>query len=234
RRRKVLYPKMKAAKNNQENRVKLVKDTLYINNEKFICGQNDIPIKVANQNPRSQNINVRSLPNRGQEQTNSRTYTSRQQPFSQDQQRTQQRINGQQKSQQVTMREPVTTCNSASASNDNTISFESRNRYTYLSQNDNGDRYYAGKTKASSPLDSQMNTKKQRDDISEQSFMELTPSPEISSPVNPNSSLSNEMLNSFTQDINTETSSNLPVENPQELTGARSHETHEHQAETVN
>ena len=46
RRRKVLYPKMKAAKNNPDNRVRMVKDVLYINNEKFICGQNSIPVKT--------------------------------------------------------------------------------------------------------------------------------------------------------------------------------------------
>ena len=237
RRRKVLYPKMKAAKSNQQNRVKLVKDTLYINNEKFICGQNDMPVKVANQDPRSQNMNVRTIPNRRQEQTNSRTYTNRQQTFSHEQQpTTQQCYNGYQHSQQCSTREPATNPGRVSSSSSNTISFESRNRFTYLSQNDNGDRYYAGKTKASSPLDSQMNSKKQRDDISEQSFMELTPSPQVSSPVNPNSSLSNEMSNSFTpsQNINTETSSGLPVENPQVLTGAQNHESHERHVEAVN
>ena len=124
----------------------------------------------------------------------------------------------------------------ASSSSSNTINFESRNRFTYLSQKDNGgDRYNAGKTKASSPLDSQMNSKKQRDDISEQSFMEHTPSPQNSSPVNLNSSLSNEISNSFTpsQNINTETSPGLPVENPQVLTGAQNHESHGRQVEAV-
>ena len=60
RRRKVLYPKMKAAKNNPDNRVRMVKDTLYINNEKFICGQN-IPVKVDhyhNNGTRNYNTNV--------------------------------------------------------------------------------------------------------------------------------------------------------------------------------
>ena len=214
-----------------------MKDTLYINNEKFICGQNEMPVKVANQDPRSQNMNVRTIPNRRQEQTNSRTYTNRQQTFSHEQQpTTQQCYNGYQHSQQCSTREPATNAGRVSSSSSNTISFESRNRFTYLSQNDNGDRYYAGKTKASSPLDSQMNSKKQRDDISEQSFMELTPSPQISSPVNPNSSLSNEMSNSFTpsQNINTETSPGLPVENPQVLTGAQNHESHERHVEAVN
>ena len=177
------------------------------------------------------------MQDRRQEQTNSRTYTNRQQTFSHEQQpTTQQCYNGYQHSQQCSTREPATNPGRVSSSSSNTISFESRNRFTYLSQNDNGDRYYAGKTKASSPLDSQMNSKKQRDDISEQSFMELTPSPEISSPVNPNSSLSNEMSNSFTpsQNINTETSSGLPVENPQVLTGAQNHESHERHVEAVN
>ena len=38
-------------------------------------------------------------------------------------------------------------------------SFESRNIFTNLTQNDSGnDRYYAGKTKASSPLDRESDT----------------------------------------------------------------------------
>ena len=53
RRKKVLYPKMKSAKANPDNKVRLVKDTLYINNEKFICGENNIPVKVAYQNANS-------------------------------------------------------------------------------------------------------------------------------------------------------------------------------------
>lgn len=59
RRRKVLYPKMKSAKQNSENKVRMVKDTLYINNNKYKCGPNDTPVLVQvpdqSQNMRSQN-----------------------------------------------------------------------------------------------------------------------------------------------------------------------------------
>ena len=46
RRRKVLYPTMKTAKQNNENKVKMVKDTLYINNVKYVCGPDNRPIAV--------------------------------------------------------------------------------------------------------------------------------------------------------------------------------------------
>lgn len=38
---------MKEAKAYSGNKVQLVKDTLYINNEKYICGQNNAAVKVV-------------------------------------------------------------------------------------------------------------------------------------------------------------------------------------------
>ena len=57
---------MKHAKQNKDNNVRLVKDTLYINNEKYICGRNDQPVRVEYQtaNRRSQNYNQRDVSDR--------------------------------------------------------------------------------------------------------------------------------------------------------------------------
>lgn len=66
-RRKVLYPTMKSAKQNSDNKVRMVRDTLYINNDMYKCGPNDTPILVQRPNQiqqqnRSQNrINNQQL-----------------------------------------------------------------------------------------------------------------------------------------------------------------------------
>ena len=49
-RRKVLYPTMKSAKQNSDNKVRMVRDTLYINNDMYKCGPNDTPILVQRPN----------------------------------------------------------------------------------------------------------------------------------------------------------------------------------------
>ena len=76
RRRKVLYPKMKAAKVNPENKVRLVKDTLYINNEKYICGQNNAPVKVVYQSAyNGPNFSAQTVPdNYGQRMPETQSY----------------------------------------------------------------------------------------------------------------------------------------------------------------
>lgn len=54
---------MKHAKQNKDKKVRMVKDTLYINNEKYICSRNDQPVRVEYQtaNRRSQNYNQRDV-----------------------------------------------------------------------------------------------------------------------------------------------------------------------------
>lgn len=89
-----------------------------------------------------------------------------------------------------------------------------------MTQNDSGnDRYYAGKTKASSPLDRDCDSKKHREYVSDESFMELTPSPNVTkSPVNLNNSKTNTSVNqnnSDTQHVNIDLPVQTPVEIPQ-------------------
>ena len=177
RRRKVLYPKMKAAKNTPGNKVRLVKDTLYINDEKFVCGQDNVPVKVVYQNTdRSKNFSAQTVPVPDRNTRPSRmpepqryTRTLPQNP------RTPQR--------QYT-RPPPPTGEARGpppawlVTPQNYVNFESGNRFTCLPRDDSGNsRGFAGKTKASSPLDNLNYTKKQRDDVSENrdvSAMELT------------------------------------------------------------
>ena len=47
RRRKVLYPTMKTTKQDSENKVKMVKDTLYVNNVQYVCGPNNRPTVIS-------------------------------------------------------------------------------------------------------------------------------------------------------------------------------------------
>lgn len=100
-----------------------------------------------------------------------------------------------------------------------------------LPQNDCGnERSYAGKTKASSPLERETNNKKQREDVNEQSFMELTPSPEINSPTNRNNSMTDRKSpnsHSDTQNINNAVPTHIPVENPQVISQVIRAEIHE-------
>ena len=173
----MLYPKMKAAKNTPGNKVRLVKDTLYINDEKFVCGQDNVPVKVVYQNTdRSKNFSAQTVPVPDRNTRLSRlpehqryTRTLPQNP------RTPQR--------QYT-RPPPPTGEARGpppawpVTPQNYVNFESDNRFTCLSRDDSGNsRGFAGKTKASSPLDNLNYTKKQRDDVSENrdvSAMELT------------------------------------------------------------
>ena len=73
-RRKVLYTEMKVAKSNPQHRVRMVKDTLYINNEKSICGPDNTPVKVVYKEPysKSQNANAYRFSERRDMQTQSR------------------------------------------------------------------------------------------------------------------------------------------------------------------
>ena len=102
---------------------------------------------------------------------------------------------------------------------------------TTLTQKDSGnDRYYAGKTKASSPLARGCDTKKHRDYVSDESYMELTPSPKvIESSVNLNNSRANASVSpkkSHTQHVTPELTVKTPVEIPQ-VFGAQNLENHD-------
>ena len=222
RRRKVLYPKMKHAKQNKDNKVRLVKDTLYINNEKYICGRNDQPVRVEYQtaNGRSQNYNQRDVSDR---QTDERP-RMKFYPQTTDQQQQQQQNNNQNLQQQERSErekqpfpEPtIRTVNHREKNNamlpQNTRQssrltesvFESQNIYTSLPDSDS-DRQCAGKTKASSPLQGEILNKKQKEYSSDDSFMELTPSPVVAkSPVTLNSNtVSQERKKSDQQKIKT-------------------------------
>ena len=86
RRRKVLYPKMKSAKQNPENKVKMVKDTLYINNNKYKCGTDDTPVLIQTQNPENvRSKNQYASDRRATRQNESRSYQPRQPARSQGQ-----------------------------------------------------------------------------------------------------------------------------------------------------
>lgn len=246
RRRKVLYPKMKAAKTDQNNHVRMVKDTLFINSEKYICGQNDTPVKVVYQSSnsaRSQNYKSQTVSNRSQNPSSQ----SRNQNFIQNQptssayveqstqRQTQQRYGTwQTQPTRSTPREPALrdtfSRNVTTGRTENSVNFESRNMFTSLPLNDYvSDRSYAGKTKASSPLEQEAYNKKHREDVNEQSFMELTPSPEINSPtISNNSILDRNPPNFNTSNINTVVPTQVLVENPQvnspQVIGAECHE----------
>lgn len=234
---------MKSAKSNQDNRVKMVKDTLYINNEKFVCGQNDIPVKVVYQqtsNNRSQNYNQIRLPSdRQYAQPYNRTVVQHQPAAvnSPTQQFNSQNYvsmpnTPQESAPRLTRnREKTSATTMRSKSVETANSFESRNIFTNLTQNDSGnDRYYAGKTKASSPLDHECDTKKHRDYVSDESYIELTPSPKVTeSSVNLNNSRANASLSpnkSNTQRVTSELTVQTPVEIPQVI-GAENLENHD-------
>lgn len=244
RRRKVLYPKMKAAKTDQNNHVKMVKDTLYINSEKYVCGQNDIPVKVVYQgsnNSRSQTYQAYPVSNRSQNQFQNQTFNPSYHSttaYRQQHQIQHDYSMWQTQPTRSTVREPASRVmfsrNDSSAipcRTESAVNFESRNMFMALPQNDCGnERSYAGKTKASSPLERETNNKKQREDVNEQSFMELTPSPEINSPTNRNNSMTDRKSpnsHSDTLNINNAVPTHIPVENPQVISQVIRAEIHE-------
>ena len=160
-RRKILYPEMKAAKSNTQNRVRMVNDTLYINNEKIICGPDNTLVKVVYQEPysRSQNANAYRFSERRDIQTQSRyrpqsrvlpseTENSGLYRHTQEQQTVQNREIGGERPKSTW--DHLTRIGNSTGANrtpatPREVNFESRNLFMTLPQDDSGnDRYVAG------------------------------------------------------------------------------------------
>ena len=245
RRRKVLYPKMKAAKANSENKVRLVKDTLYINNEKYICGQNNAPVKVVYQSwNRGQNFSTQTVPDntyvqqQGRRMTETPNYVR---PYSQNQYSHQSLFTG---PPPPPPRPPYndTQRGPTPGTPQNYINFESANPFGPLQRDDPGySRNYAGKTKASeSPLENQTYGKKQKDDVSvsenAQTAMELTaesgsqsnnPGHNSEIPTTSSLSVNENPTQSDTSNVNTELSPNSSAANQSVTNSAENQEIHE-------
>ena len=240
RRRKVLYPKMKAAKSDPENKVRLVKDTLYINKEKYVCGQNNVPVKVVYQNTnlamnRSQNISTRTVSDRTYEQAQGRRMPEIPSYIRQNSQN--QYTSGRRQFSgpppfQDNSRGPI------QGTPRNYVNFESANKYGSLPTDDPGyARSYAGKTKASSPLESQTYNKKQKDDASENinnPTMDLTSDTGSKSDNNPGQRteipttpiMNENSTQSYTSNINIELSPHSSAEIPPVINSAGNQENH--------
>ena len=172
--RKLLYPVAKNARRNPDNRVRLVRDKLFIN------GEQHVPNQSSNQPNYVQNRNNRQVSSRqnttyiGQSSSHSRFSNPNNRPNTHQQSSAPKQYGNRTdwnfpvRPREKQLRTPV----NAHSHNDNFLS----NRFGLLSNDDGareGSISYAGKKKATSPLDADMTLKKQRSNINHDSTENL-------------------------------------------------------------
>lgn len=245
RRRKVLYPTMKNAKLDKDNKVKMVRDTLYINNDKYKCGPNNRPMLIPSQN---YGPSMRSQINHPASQGGARfkdINTSNVWPISSQQSaRGNNRYSSQQHHQQTpaydtesfkTGYTPTPRNSFKQPSFSNTDYVPTQNRYLPLSEPAGmGGKHIVGKHQASSPIDLEQSNKKHREEYTdnEQTYMTVPPSPTICATQNISMESNNSSLVNPVSPANTQlsqsvvnkdaTSSSQPLDNSR-ISGLENH-----------
>lgn len=179
--RKLLYPEMKRARANEQNKVRLVRDKLYINNVEFI------PSKETNQQKRVQVRYEQSSNYSGQ--TDGRRRRNYHTSSNGSSQRQNTGSSNYSYASRVFQRSSNATAKITPKPTNSTV--KTRNRFEVLSNYDDNQVQCADtrKKKASSPLDTNMTFKKHREDAngdsessSENSLIEVDKSPQCDPP----------------------------------------------------
>ena len=246
RRRKVLYPTMKTAKLDKDNKVKMVRDTLYINNDKYKCGPNNRPVLIPPPNYGSKTRgHISHPPSQGGARPKD-TYTSNVWPISSQQSDSgRNRYYPQQQYQQrpaydtesfKTGYTPTPRNSLKHTTYSDTNCVPTHNRYLPLNEPTGlGGKHIVGKHQASSPIDLEQSNKKHREEYidNEQTYMTVPPSPTICATQNISMESNNSVLINPVSPVNTQmshsivnkddTSSSQPLDNPR-ISGLENHE----------
>lgn len=225
--RKRLYPQMKIAKRDERNKVKLIKDKLYINNVEYVPSDSEDTDSYVAEQRESQ----RDYQNKGARPKTYNIRTERREGYSQSEQRLYTRANSRENSKDQRKTEPyykeryfyqkpvyrhknrVSTDRNADISRNLDFSVETRNSFEQLHSIDEeagakaclGTERSKNVRKATSPLDSNLTFKKHREDSD--SDIEVDNSPQSDPPTNKGHTISDspicsiaiqEVLNSAT------------------------------------